>query len=192
MEKLTEEYIYENYLEESESILYSQLPEKKRLYLKGSVGAVIGTLMIFSFAIFIIYMFLSMTGYKWVILPVIIAVLILLSFCFVSKTSTFVVTDKRVLIFTSLTFKEVRYDGIRYVEMHIQKNKDIGFIRLYTKISGYEGSDNGGSSRCLGLYDVEDVGRVANLIKSQMLSKDSYKKALEKVREAERMQGYKF
>lgn len=33
MEKLTEEYIYENYLEESESILYSRLPEKKRLYL---------------------------------------------------------------------------------------------------------------------------------------------------------------
>lgn len=192
MDKLTEEYIYENYLEQGESILWSQLPEKKSLHLKDSVGAVIGTLIIISFAIFPVYMILSMTSYKWVILPVIIVILILLSLCFVGMASTFAVTDKRVLIFKDFTFKELKYDGIRYVETIKRKNKDIGIIRLFTKISGDEGSDNGVSIRFLGLYGVEDVERVTGLIKDQMLSKDSYKKAYEKAREAERMQGYRF
>ena len=186
------ETVYNDYLEEGEHILWSQVPEDRRLHLRGGIlGVVFGSvLLIAGAAVFIVI--LMMFGVLQAVLGSALFVFfgILCIMSSLGRAESYFLTNKRVLIFCSITYKEIRYYNITYTASKKNKYNGLGEITLFGQAALRREHNSGvrdGTSYIVStytLYDVKDCERVIEIIKAQK----NMPEALEKTREAERYQ----
>ena len=182
------------YLEDGEHILWSQVPEDNRLHLNGGIpGIVFGSvLLIAGAAVFIVF---------FKIFDVVQAVMASALFvffgilCIVSsfaRVESFFLTNKRVMIFHSMTYRDIRHYNISYITSKKNKHNELGEITLFGPAvlrKRHSAGAVGGTdykATAYTLYDVRDYERVIEMIKAQ---KDM-PEACEKARKAERKQGF--
>ncbi|WP_028518054.1 hypothetical protein [Ruminococcus flavefaciens] len=172
---------FENYLKDGEHILWSQIPEKRKLHLhSGIIPIVLGAV----FLIAGLYVLLNEHDYYSLIF---IIVGLLCIFTFIERSAVYLLTDKRILIIKNMTVKEISYYHISFVTVHKNKNSDIGTVKIcFTHLSDSPNSRGEYRVSWISLYDIPDCERVADIIKTQKDLPDAYDKA----REAERMQGF--
>ena len=191
---VSNETVYDNYLEEGEHILWSQIPEDNRLHLSdGILGVVFGSILLIAGAaagIAVFVLFGALQAVMGSVLFIFFGILCIMSSF--GRPESYILTNKRVLIFHSMTYKDIRYYNITYTTSKKNKYNDLGEITLFGKAvfrKERRSGVSGGISYSVAtytLYDVKDYERVIEIIKAQ---KDM-PEAFEKAREAERYMGW--
>lgn len=113
---------------------------------------------------------------------------LIIIFAGIERSAAYLLTDRRVLIFKGEEYKEIPYYNISFITVEKKKNSDIGTVALcfsyLRKSPGHHTKEY--KVRWRKLYDVQDCEKVADIIKTQKDIPNAY----DKVREAERMQGF--
>lgn len=174
---------FENYLKDGEQILWSHIPEKKKLHLSdGIIPIVLGAACVIAG----LYVLLNERAYSALVFIIIGLIIISAG---IERSAAYLLTDKRVLIFKGEKYKEIPYHHISFVTVDKKKNSDMGtvslcFSYLRKRRTGHHTKEY--KVRWRKLYDVQDCEKVADIIKAQKELPNAYDKA----REAERRQGF--
>ena len=173
---------FENYLKDGEHILWSQIPEKRKLHLRGGIIPIVFGA---AFLIAGLYVLLNERDYYDLIF-IIIGLMII--FASIERFAAYLLTDKRILIFKGTSHKEIPYHRISFVTVEKKKNSDMGTVSIcfsYLK-KRIDRHSTEYKVKYRNLYDVQDCEKVADIIKAQKDIPNAYDKA----REVERMQGF--
>ena len=154
---------FEKYLKDDEHILWSQIPEKKKLHLsEGIIPIVLGA------AVLIAGLYVLLNEHALSSLIFIIVGLIII-FAGIERSAAYLLTDRRVLIFKGEEYKEIPYYNISFITVEKKKNSDIGTVALcfsyLRKSPGHHTKEY--KVRWRKLYDVQDCEKVADIIKTQ-------------------------
>ncbi|SEH50265.1 PH domain-containing protein [Ruminococcus flavefaciens] len=115
---------FENYLKDGEHILWSQIPEKKKLHLsEGIIPIVLGA------AVLIVGLYVLLNERALSSLIFIIVGLIII-FAEIERSAAYLLTDKRVLIIKGMKYKKIPYHHISFVTVEKKKNSDMGTVSL--------------------------------------------------------------
>lgn len=184
---------FENYLEDGEHILWSKTDRRRKIRIKyHCLPNVVIAIAIFLIGLIILFKILG-AGERNIlsfIVPTMFLcfgmIIILLSIEFTA--SAYFITDKRVFIFKSLTFCELKLYEICGIVAKKNKNDDKGRIILYKYIGqGSTGpDDNAEKDVFVTLYDVEEPENVVSILRRHKEVTNAYEKA----RESERRQGF--